>query len=321
MLIVKRLIVEPRINFAKTSVKIAIGLTNSREYGVVVHKVLDAKMKLICISREAIEPIFEGSKLRISKPVVLYKSCNGEAVLSLVKKGDLIEVRSFRELCPRKALPDGFCPLHKNSEYRNYLLLVFGRTRQLGTVTGLAKVPHMVYTMYIGGPYVKVGIANGLKNVGRLYEQVFLFASILGFVENAEIARRIELSLSSLKSVSERFSVRERVSYLLRRDPDLELRSFITKLVTIVIPKLKLFINVKDTKPIPVITFSKELIDAVKNSRIIHAERQLEHLEGLYEVLGYAPGGLILCNVESSNRVFIPYQVIRNLALNIHVVR
>ncbi len=322
MLIVKRLFVQPKLEIARKTTLLKLGLFGEREISVVLHVVKDADFELLCLANSEIVRLRRGDRVRFRKPVALYRSCGGEVVLSIVRRNDLIEVSSIRELCSRKALSDGFCAVHRHSEYRSYLRMVFGITNTAPSGVPLAQVPHMVYAMYVGGSALKVGIANGLKNVGRLYEQLFLLSSILAFVSDANAARRLEVALSNAKhGVYERLTVKERLEHITSfRDIDASLRIFVSRLYTHVLPKLKRFVSIKDSKPLPVIAFSEEMLSRIESSTRICSEKDLDNLEGCFEITSYAPGGIVLEECSGRQRVYVPYQLLRNLAMNAALV-
>ncbi len=317
MIFVKSFRVDVRYELSRSRPRLTKSLFSVAEVDVVQHRINDAKPRILCVEEGEFVEIRLGDKLKIRKPFYLYKSCNGEVRVSFVKHGNFVEIRSFRTLCIAKARERGFCNAHLRSEYRAYLSFVFGVSPTLPPEVGLAKLPHMIYAMHVGGDEVKVGIANAIKNVARLYEQAFLHASILAFVPSCAEARKLERALSSMKGVTERITIRDRVRRLQNvGDEDLELALFVSKLHRI-LQQLCEHLHCRD-KPLPVISFSNEIIDRLKHvRRLLCDEHALNTIsEGVYEVTAYLPGGIELTDLRDDSKMYIPYQIIRNAALN-----
>jgi len=315
LLIVKRLVVHPRIRGYRRNLRIRLGLFEVREASVYVHEVIDASLELICLTRSNVLILKPGTIVRFRRPALTYRSCNGEVIASVVKHNNVLSISLKRELCGRRALFNGFCAVHRASEYRAYLDIVFGRSGSKRV--GLAMIPHMLYAMYVGGSSVKVGIANGVKNTARLFEQVFICSSILGFLPTAYDARRVEAELGRLPHVTERISVRDRLRHVSTAvSSEQALHIFVHLLLTSLAPTLRKTVGAGNRGVIPVIKFSDSMLGVLRSSKAIASEEALSGIEGEYEIITYAPGGLILSPRNSSSRIFIPYQLLRNAALN-----
>lgn len=276
--------------------------------------------KLILYDREGnIYSISRGDRIRFSKPVIAYRACPGNTSLYIQRHGDTVLIKRFVELCGRQANSDGFCTKHRGSEYQRYISYVFG-LRKPDLDTSLMRIPHMIYALHIGGSSVKIGIANGIKNTDRLYEQVFLHATVLAFVENGVEARRIEDHIRKVGKVSDRAVLRHRLQWFRvdSLDLDAQLREYVRVLVGSLIPSLKAMgITSSLGKMIPVIRFDVKYIDLVRRSAIVSDESQLNSLEGEFEVVDYAVGGIVLD--QEGKRFFVPYSLIRDRALRIHI--
>ena len=305
----ERLEVELRTTlFSRTSISVRLE-----------HRV-PATWNLILYNREGdMYFISRGDRVRFSKPVIAYKACPGNTSLYIERHGDIVLVRRFVELCGRQANSDGFCIKHRGSEYQRYISYVFG-LRKPDFDTSLMRIPHMIYALHIGGSSVKIGIANGIKNTDRLYEQVFLHATVLAFVENGVEARRVEDSIRRVSRVSDRAVLRHRLQWFRvdNLDLDTQLREYVRILVSSLIPTLKAMgIASGLGKTIPVIRFDVKYIDLVRRSIIIFDESQLNSLEGEFEVIDYAVGGIVLD--QRGKRFFVPYSLIRDRALRISI--
>jgi len=263
--------------------------------------------------------VSSGDRVRLARPVILYRVCAGENMVSVVRGGEGVEVRRVSQLCTRRADEYGFCSVHRSSEYRKYLSYVFGLAEPRLDV-GLMHVPHMVYLLQVGGGSVKVGIANGLKNVNRLYEQGFLHAVLLAFVGNGVEARRIEEALKDV-GIADRATTDERLQWFKTRvDLDQQLRLFVSLIASKVIPRLGgLGVQVAEGKSLPVMRFSEEYYEKLREVRHVQDVEHLSALEGVYEVGEYLPGGFILRGEGSE--VYVPYSFVRDRALNAELVR
>ncbi len=286
------------------------------------HRVPD-RWKLILYDRAGnVYEVTRGDKLRFSKPALVYKACPGNTSLFIEQRRDTILVKQFIELCGRPALSTGFCIKHQGSEYQRYIAYVFG-LRRPELDTSLMRIPHMVYALHIGGSSVKIGIANGVKNTDRLYEQVFLHATVIAFVANGVEARRLEDYLKRVEKISDRATLSYRLYWLREKRLDLgaQLREYVQVISKYLAPALSsLGIEAKRGKPLPVMRFSDEYLDLVRRSAIIAEEAELSNLEGEFEIVDYAVGGLVL-EQNSGQRMFVPYSLLRDRALRVSIPR
>ena len=323
MIFVKRLETRVKHDVRRDRVRVVRSLFSIEEVDVVLHVVERVEPTLLCIEKENLIKLGIGDKISFRKPLYLFKSCGGEVLATVIQRGNAIEVHTTRILCKAKATERGFCPMHLSSEYRAYLSYVFGVSKHLPTSLGIARVPHMLYAMHVGGGEVKVGIANSMKNVARLYEQAFIHATILAFLADCVQARELEQLLSSLRGVTDRITARERVRKLLRiHSPEEELGLYVSKLLDIIIPRMCKKIACRE-KPLPVISFSSSIIDNLRRvHRIVLNEHSMNSLdEGVYEIFDYLPGGIGFVSLSNGTKIYIPYQLLRNAALNASIVR
>lgn len=265
--------------------------------------------------------ITRGSVIKVNTPLAGYRMCPGELAVSISSnaKEGVTYIYKASELCTRRAV-DHFCPLHRGSTYSRYLMYVYG-LRGLPPDTGLAPIPHMVYALYIGGQELKVGIASAIKNVNRVYEQVFIYASIATFTDNVVSARNIEKTLSEA-GVRDRVAITERVDWLKKVSSfgiDTYLRSFATVFLRRVAPVLQ-SLGISTKTFIPVIRFSDKCFEIVRNSVALCNRSALNSLEGRAIVEDYCAGGILL-RAGHGKSYYVPYQLIRDRVLNIDVVR
>jgi hypothetical protein len=299
-----------------------VSLFDKHVNGVVEQIVEPTYWYLNLLNREGyIERLTAGNSIRIYSPFVRGKSCLGENLVSTVNnvQEGIIYVHRSISFCNR-VVDDSFCPIHTSSEYSKYLLFIYGLKEYLQGV-GLALVPHMVYLLYIGGSSLKVGIANAIKNIVRLYEQIFIYGSIITFVENAALARNIEKKLSSFY-VKDRATVFERLDWIKRvksRNFEDHLKSFIAIFSRHVKPFLNSIGIDRGKDFIPVIRFYDSCFDNMEKSYIIYDREMLNNLEGIAEVEEYCLGGF---TIDLNNkRYFIPYQLIRDHFISIDIVK
>lgn len=321
MLIVRGIEVETDVVYnEKLEIELRTTLFSRTSISVRLEHRVPAIWKLILYDREGdMYAISRGDRVRLSKPVIAYRACPGNTSLYIERHGDIVLVKRFVELCGRQANLDGFCIKHRGSEYQRYISYVFG-LRKPDFDTSLMRIPHMIYALHIGGSSVKIGIANGIKNTDRLYEQVFLHATILAFVENGVEARRVEDHIRRVSKVSDRAILRHRLQWFRvdNLDLDTQLREYIRILVSSLIPFLKAVgIAGSLSKVIPVMRFDVKYIDLIRRSDIIFSESQLNSLEGEFEIVDYAVGGIVLD--QRGRRFFVPYSLIRDRALRVSI--
>ncbi|MEM1645037.1 MAG: DUF2797 domain-containing protein [Ignisphaera sp.] len=289
---------------------------------VVIEQVIEpVNWDIILLSREGnIVRLTTGDVVKLNKHFLGPKACLGETLVSVTKdvREDITYINRTVYLCTHNT-DDSFCFSHKNSEYSKYLMFVYG-LKEFASGVGLTLIPHMIYLLYTGGSNIKVGIANAIKNLTRIYEQIFIYASIIAFVENAYHARDIEKNLSKA-GIKDRATVVERIQWIKKVEPktiEEYLRSFITLFARQVKPILASINLAENKKFFPVIRFSNRCLKEVKESLIIYDVDKLNSLEGLAEVKGYCVGGLLL--EINSRDVYIPYQLIRDRFINIDLI-
>ena len=324
MLVVRGIEVSTRIvHVEKLELSIQISLfARSTILVRLEHREPDSWKLLLYDRAGNVYELTRGDKLRFSKPVLAYRACPGNTSLFIEQRGDTILIKRFSELCGRPASSMGFCVKHQGSEYQRYIAYVFG-LRRPELDTSLMRIPHMVYALHIGGSNVKIGIANGVKNIDRLYEQVFLHATVIAFVTNGVEARRLEDRLKRVEKISDRATLSHRLYWIREKQLDLsaQLREYVqifSKYITSVLSSLG--IEMKREKPLPVVRFCDKYLDLVRRSAIIAEEAQLDSLEGEFEIVDYAVGGLVL-EQSSSQRIFVPYSLLRDRALRIAIPR
>ncbi len=239
--------------------------------------------------------------------------CAGEILCSVIKRGDEIRVVVHRELCKRSATKHRFCSVHSRGEYSSYIGYVFGLRNEVPS-TGLAMIPHLVYAMHAGLNNVKVGIANMLKNVTRLFEQIFLYATILTITEDVHKARSLELRLSSISGVVDRMRVSDRIRALMRalERRDYELKRFVSILLRM-IDAINGGYEGGGKDYIPILTLVDEHLDFRRVNKVVENWRQVR--EGVYVIAKYVVGGIVLENVVNNEALYIPYASIRDRVL------
>jgi hypothetical protein len=323
MYAVKGIDVSTRIrDVVEHKVSVYISLFNKYDFKVLEQIVEPVRWSLNLFSREgSVESLTTGNTVKIRSPFLRGRSCLGDNIVSIVKnvQENTVYIHRTAYLCNRFA-DDSFCPLHIGSEYSKYLLFVYG-LKEFPQGVGLALIPHMVYLLYIGGSNLKVGIANAVKNIVRLYEQVFIYSSIVAFVENAAIARGIEKKLSSYY-VKDRASVVERLEWIKRVDVKMieeHLKNFVMMFSRHVKPLLKSVGIEKEKEFIPVIRFYDKCFEVVEKSYVMYDRDSLNVLEGVAEVEDYCLGGFTV-NL-GGKRYFIPYQLIRDHFIAIDIVK
>jgi len=260
-----------------------------------------------------------GTKIRVRSPLILYRVCGGDAHAFIARKGDFVTIRLERYHCLHRARNTLFCNLHRASEYSKYLDAVF-REPHGEPGTSLAKLPHLVYLLHIGGRHTKVGITNIVKNVRRLAEQPFLNAVILAVTDSLLQARRIEIALSKLSDVTDRMRVDERLRRLREHASSIkaELHELAHTILFSIVPRIRtLGIDVSVDKPIPVISVS-ERIRKIYSSTPQATKAAISSLEGVGEVLDYVPGALLVS--INGRDLLMPYQYLRDHMLNLDVV-
>lgn len=199
-------------------------------------------------------------------------------------------------------------------------MFVYG-LKEFASDVNLALIPHMIYLLYTGSSGIKIGIANAIKNVTRIYEQIFIFASIIDFVKDVYYARNIEKNLSKA-GVKSRATVLERIQHIKKIESktiEEHLKNFITLFARQVKPILASINMATNKKFFPVIRFSDDCLKKVKKSLIVYDVNMLNSLEGLAEVKGYYVGGLLL-GIDNKD-VYIPYQLIRDRFISIDFIK
>ncbi len=256
-----------------------------------------------------------GTRIVLKNPLILGRVCLGNTSISMIRRGDIVYVYRYRELCNRTTHKCMFCLQHTGSDYADYLRFVFGRSKY--TESSLVKILHMIYVMHTGTSNIKVGIANGLKNTLRIFEQPFILATIVAFLENGVKARKLELELSRSRGLSDRVPLHHRITRIkaLYRKLDVVVKDFAYAIKHFVDPVITKFgINTKSI--IPMITLDRRYYEYLDKAKIISDEST--HIEeGTYEIIDYGPGGIVLANTSNNQYMYIPYDLIRDRVINI----
>lgn len=298
-------------------------LFDKQTWGALEQIIEPTSWRLILLNSEGyVDYLTTNHIIKINSPLLRARSCPGETLVSITNniQENIIYIYRSVFLCNR-VVDNNFCLMHRESEYSRYLMFIYG-LKEFPHGVGLALIPHMVYLLYAGGSNLKVGIANAIKNITRLYEQVFIYSSILVFVENAAIAREVERALSR-SGIRDRMSVDERIDWIKKIEPAVfkeHLKSFTIMFSRHVKPLLKsIGISIRTTEILPVIRFCDRCFKEVKNSNIIYDRETLNNLNGVAEVEEYCLGGIIL-NLNNK-KFFIPYQLIRDNFIAIDIIK
>lgn len=310
------------VDIIEHSVPVSTSLFNKHVEKVVEQIVEPSYWKLILLSKEGrVDYITSGNIIKIHSPMIRSKSCLGETLVSVTHdvQEKTLYIHRTSVFC-NKVVNNGFCPIHSGSEYSRYLMFVYG-LKELPQKVGLALVPHMVYLLFVGGSIIKVGIANAMKNINRLYEQVFTYATILTFVENVVHAREIEKSLS--KSIlRDRISLSDRIDWIKKIEPkdfNSHLKNYVTMFSRYVKPMLNNLKIYSSSERLPVVRFSNQCFEGIKDTIVLNSKDVVNNIEGVAEIEGYCLGGVTL-NLKNK-KVFLPYQAIRDRFIAIDIVR
>ncbi|MEM1896816.1 MAG: DUF2797 domain-containing protein [Ignisphaera sp.] len=306
----------------KYSYELPLALFGKDVQEVVVEVIDPYRWRLLLYDTEGnLHSITSGSFIKIYRPMSLYRVCSGDIVVSFTQDPleNLMYLHRKDVFCMAR-VSNGFCSLHKRSDYSKYLSYVFGLSNTKPDV-GLAQVPHMVYILSLGGSNVKVGIANVMKNLNRIFEQIFVYATPVAFVEDVARAREIEKMLAGSK-IRDRVRVSERIEQI-KNVNMYNLETHLTQFVLTFVRQIKpLLISrkiVNKDKPLPVIRFSDKYFENIAKTYIVHEETRLNSIEGYTEVIEYSLGGITIS--INNRRFFIPYYFIRDKALNIEIVK
>ncbi len=309
------------VELQSSSIILSLGLFGKTKHNVLedVREVKSFRLILVDTSTYDIVEVKRGCRLKFLN--IGLKACPGEKVASITSRGGFIEVNIVRELCFREVGDTtGFCVRHRGGEYSKYLRVVFGYNTKEDKSIGLAMIPHMLYALTPGINVIKVGIANMVKNIGRIFEQVFIYASPLCILDTVYHARRLEIALAKRRNVVERITLREKIAKLRNSVGELQrvLKNFVTTLATDIIPVIKDVLASKQIKQyIPVLRFETRYLMYIPSSIPILSPSDIP-LDTVLEVEDYAPGGIVLS--RGSDRFFLPFDTIRDRIIKLNVV-
>lgn len=322
MYIVRGLDVSSRIIDVHTRKVYVQSTLFSRVVQEVVEQILEvSNWRLILFDGNSFSEVSTGDVVRLMSPLIVGRRCLGENIVSTVNSVEEGIIYVYRRVIPCVKKPvDGFCIVHRDSEYGKYLSYVYG-LKEFPPDVGLAKIPHMVYLLYVGGSSAKVGIANAIKNLNRLFEQVFLYASVIAFLDDVVKAREVEKFLAA-GGLKDRAMISERIDWIKRvrgEDLDRVLKSYVNIFIKYVKPLLRSLSIGVESRALPVLRFSDRFFTIANSTIVIGSRKALDVLEGRAEVEEYCLGGIVV-NLDG-RRFLIPYQMIRDSALNIEIIK